>query len=372
MQQASPVEKKLNVLLLAESSGLALQAIYCLHELNVRIFVVGRRGAKTLRLSRYCSGFTEWDYHPKANTPEEFCRWLKEYLHRHKIDVIVPIGDLGMNVIATIREKLPVTCFPIPTVAAGEIYNDKWSFHELCTRAGVPVPKSLYFESKTDIKPEVIEHVLGFPCVVKPTREGDGVGVEFCRSRDELFAKVLTNEDYDFAPLIAQELVPGLEIDLNTLAIGGKAVAHSAQYRDGKRVVFVDRPDYAGYGSRVLAAGGYEGLAHFDAIQDSRDGVIKLLECNARSWASISASAFCGLNFFEGGLRLARGESWIAPRISDEANFLAPAFALLSLFGKKYGNGPLSKATLRGLASALGDPMPFASEYFRMLKGRFQ
>ncbi len=230
----------------------------------------------------------------------------------------------------------------------------------------------LYYDEKADIKPEEIENAFGFPCVVKPTREGDGQGVEFCRSRDELNSKILDNTNYNFAPLIVQELVPGLEIDLNTLTVGGKLVAHSAQFRDGKRIVFADRPDYADYGARVVAAGGYEGLAHFDAIQNSRDGVVKLLECNARSWASISASSFCGLNFFEGGLRLAMGEYWIAPEIADGANYLPPAFALLSLFGNKYGKGPLSKATLHGLASALGDPLPFASEYFRMLKGRFQ
>ncbi|MFZ1989569.1 MAG: ATP-grasp domain-containing protein [Alphaproteobacteria bacterium] len=359
---------RLSALVLAETTGLALQATYCLHALKARIFIVGRPGTKLLGRSRYCKDFVEWDYHPQVNDPRTFSLWLKDYIRQKGIDIVVPIGDLGMSVIAAIRGDLPVPTFPIPSVAVCSLYNDKWAFYELCVRAGVPVPRSLFFKDRHEITADQIERAFGFPCVVKPTQEGDREGVEFCRSPDELRARILDNPGYDYSPIIVQELIQGREIDLNALSIKGGVVASSVQYREGKQIVFEDRPAYVEYGARVLAAKGYEGLAHFDAIEDSRDGKIKFLECNARSWGSIGASAFCGLNFFEGGISYALGNAWTATRIRDGSSYLPPAHAVLSLLGIRRASRPISRATLRGLACALGDPVPFACEYLRLVR----
>jgi biotin carboxylase len=357
------------VLLLAEGTGLALQAIYCLRDMGARIDIAGRPPARLLRWSRYCSRFFELDFHPRVNNPDAVRERICEIAHDRELDVVVPVGHLSMGVLERIQTGLAIPCFPVPSEAAVQAFDDKWAVYELCGRLGVPAPRSVRFESKAEIHPNELKDQIGFPLVIKPTGQGGHSGVVICRSVAELSAMVLANEKYAYKPLIAQEFIAGQETDLTVLAIDGKVVAHSVQRHDGKTLVFQEDAALVESGRKLVDAVGYNGLAHFDAVRDPKTGELKVFDCNPRVSASICASAFCGLNFLAGGIALACGEQWVAREIEDGSTFLAPAHALMAMFGMRRLEQPISLATWRGLRCAIGDAPTFVGEYVLKLTG---
>ena len=353
----APRGDPVRVLLLAEAAGLSLQVVMCLAQMGAEVHALVRPGARQLRWSRHCRTVELFDFHPDVTPIEQTRRRISELAVQHDLDVAVPVSTLSATVLDRLRTEIPLRCFPIGDGEAVQRLNDKWSFDGLCRVHGVNAPRTLFFAGRAAIALDRVAAELGFPLVVKPANLGDRVGVVIARSAKELRAQVIDNPAYNFERLVVQAFVPGRDLDLNVLAIGGVMVAHSTQVREGRTVVFTEDDELLRQCARIIAATKYDGLAHFDAIRHAQDGSPWLLECNARAWGSIAASAFCGLNFIEAGIAAALDRPLPPVHIEPAASFLTPPHAMMRGLGLGGRGPPLSAATRAGLRVALRDPI---------------
>lgn len=101
-------------------------------------------------------------------------------------------------------------------VLASAVGMDKHITRHILAAAGMKVPKYLLISTKDwQTNPQVIsglvEDSLGYPCVVKPTREGCSTGLAVVRQPEKLPAAIEAAFQWDNAVLI-EELLRGMEV----------------------------------------------------------------------------------------------------------------------------------------------------------------
>lgn len=97
------------------------------------------------------------------------------------------------------------------------------TFFELAN-AGLPVPKTLYCQSKKHFMKCVDE--IGYPVIIKSNSSGRGVGVYKCNNEDDVnqLIDMLENKGRDYKKMLIQEYIP-YKRDLRVFILGGHAVA---------------------------------------------------------------------------------------------------------------------------------------------------
>lgn len=101
-------------------------------------------------------------------------------------------------------------------VLASAIGMDKHMTRHLLAAAGIPVPRYLAISEKTwqEHREEIekkVEETLGYPCVVKPTREGCSVGLSVVKRAEQLPPALEEAYKWDNIALV-EELLVGMEI----------------------------------------------------------------------------------------------------------------------------------------------------------------
>jgi D-alanine-D-alanine ligase len=85
------------------------------------------------------------------------------------------------------------------------------------------LPTAPWREPPEELGPDWQEHVaaaIGFPCVVKPVREGSSVGVRIVHSPEELMPACQATRS-EFGPFFVEKFIPGKEITAGILRIDG-------------------------------------------------------------------------------------------------------------------------------------------------------
>ncbi|MBV8050204.1 MAG: hypothetical protein JOZ80_03395 [Acidobacteriaceae bacterium] len=201
------------------------------------------------------------------------------------------------------------TSIPAPEVV--ESMLDKWKFAQLLRRTGTPHPETILLQSPDDVH-KLPEHYFGNR-IFKPESSIEfaakhGVKGYLVHSRVEAFA-VANNIDY---PIMLQEYIPGPPTD--SYFIDGfvdrtaRVCARFARRRIrmyppdlGNSCLTVSIPvaqvhDAIVNLDRLLEQAHYRGIFSAEFKNDSRDGLFKLLEVNARPWWYIEFAARCGVN----------------------------------------------------------------------------
>jgi hypothetical protein len=266
------------------------------------------------RPSRYCSGFVSLDANDIAAPPELLAFRISSYAQRKNIQVIIPV-DLPTCILADeLRPHLNIPLFPMPSAAALRRLHDKWTFSRFLAEHRVPQPRTRLLTRIDDVN--AID--LPPPWIVKPRDGEGGLGVRRVEHAEELMRLVASEGE-----LLAQESLPGKDIDLSFLADRGRMVAWTIQTPGGShhRRVFQNEARVLAIGRTIAAACGYHGVAHIDMRTDERDGSIKVLEINPRFWNTLTHSLSMGVNFPDLGLAMVRGEA-------PPASFTAPQGAV--------------------------------------------
>src|SRR6185295_10492045 len=187
-----------------------------------RVSVMSPAGNRIARLSRHCHDHTSCEsellQHPDAALLER----IEAYCREHQVDWVVP-ADLPATLLLARRvgELKASGVFPVSRPELIEQYNDKWEFHQLLTKLGLPSPRTRLLKSRED----AVREPLDFPLILKPLRGEGGVGVRRVESREELLSLLEPfGAEYGW-PLLAQEFIPGRDIDLSLLADHGRPVA---------------------------------------------------------------------------------------------------------------------------------------------------
>jgi D-aspartate ligase len=239
---------------------------------------------------------------------------LARGLERHDLSrvVLIPCTDEWSEVVAKLSASAPerfVSSAPDPSVV--ELLVDKLRFAEIVERLDVPHPHTLPVAAEEEL--EAVD-LNGY--FLKPRRS-------------QLFArryhrKAFTFEGPDEAhrafrmiadaglDAVLQEYVPGsptahyfvdgfVDRDGRIVALFARRRLRMFPLDFGNSTLMVSVPLGEVEGavdslSRLLPAIGYRGIFSAEFKRDPRDGVLKILEVNARPWWFIEFTALCGVD----------------------------------------------------------------------------
>lgn len=308
---------------------------------------LGRRGVDVVviddersisRHSRYVSGAYRFD---ELRTDEQTVAALDAVAERADVKgwVVYPTREETVAALARHRPRL-LEHFRIPTPdwSVTEWAWDKRKTYARATELGIPTPRSWHVRSEQEL--ETID--ADPPYVIKPAIKEHFFYATRCKawradSREELAARfraaaalVGTEE------VVVQELIPGdgetqlaycamFKTDTPLASMLVKRLRqHPVDFgRASTFVRTVDVPEVEEMSVRFLRSIGYYGLVELEYKHDRRDGSIKLLDVNARTWGYHSLGGRAGVDFpyllyadqlglpVPSGVRARPGISWI-------------------------------------------------------------
>lgn len=346
--------KDLNVVLLGMRGPLAYAALKALYAMKARVgLICDCRSA--IRKSRYCRRVLYVSRDIGSEPLSHIARIIEEEHRRESVDFVVASDVSGEMVLNAIEAEVTPPIFPAAENSVLRALNNKWAFQQICNAAGVPVPDSIFFESKDRLDVGRIVATLGYPVVVKPVEMFGGDGVVVAENSEAISARVIRNDRYTYGDsgLIVQRYVPGRDWGVGAFAIDGRIEA-AVTFMCGPRwrTQFREHSDLLNACRRIIEHVRYTGVVNFDCRVDDKANAFKLLECNPRFFHRITAVRLCGINFVAAGIhkkeQVLHGECYLPIR---DVLTQKGAKALLE------GRWPLS-ALITDVLENLRDPIP--------------
>lgn len=216
------------------------------------------------------------------------------------IDVIIPLSDLDLEVLAAHRGRFADAGI---TVVVGDVTAvsrcvDKRQMDAFCRAAGLPVPRTAFNADAN----------LGFPCVVKDIRGSGSSGLRIVRDAADLAAFVEGRS-------MIQELVVGAEYGVDALNdLDGRPVAVCVKRKMLMRAGETDRsevihaPKVAALATAVATALGHVGNLDIDIIEGEK-GDLFCLDFNPRFGGGYPATHLAGFDFLKAVLDMCAGRT---------------------------------------------------------------
>ena len=140
-------------------------------------------------------------------------------------------GNFNLSVLRQF-ERMNVPTLPNST--AIEASKDKMYANQILAQAGLPIPKTML--TRFPCTSDLVEKVVGFPCVIKVVTGSHGAGVYLCDTPKEFedLSELISALDFKNS-MIVQEYVQASEgRDLRVIVIGGRVIgAMLRQATDG-------------------------------------------------------------------------------------------------------------------------------------------
>ena len=228
--------------------------------------------------------------------------------------MLFPTREETVAAVAQNRDELARTFrVPTPSWETVRIAWDKRQTYQVAERLGIDVPRCWFPRSEADLS----EIAFDGPVIIKPAIKehffyATGAKAWRADNPDELRQKYRQATAIIPADeVIVQELVPG---------DGDRQLAYCAFVKDGRADRSDDRrstpsapfrlrpcqhvssrpstcPSWRVRLLRLLREMGYYGLVELEFKRDERDGVVKLLDVNARTWGYHGLGAAAGVDF---------------------------------------------------------------------------
>ena len=146
---------------------------------------------------------------------------------------IVPLPDVllartgsgtGYFNLSVLRQFERLNVLTLPNSQAIEQSKDKMYANQILAQAGLPIPKTML--TRFPCKAELVEKVVGFPCVLKVVTGSHGKGVYLCENAKQFEDLSELVSSFDFkTSMIVQEYISYSEgRDLRVIVIGGRVV----------------------------------------------------------------------------------------------------------------------------------------------------
>jgi biotin carboxylase len=154
--------------------------------------------------------------------PESAAAAVRRFAGEHPIDAVVGVDDLTTVAAAAIAERLGLPANPVTAVRAT---RDKHVMRQRLSEAGVPVPR--FRPVSLDEDPAAAAAAVTYPCVLKPLSMSASRGVIRVDTPAEVvagvarIAAILTQAGDSSRTLLAEEFIPGREVALEGLLVGG-------------------------------------------------------------------------------------------------------------------------------------------------------
>jgi D-aspartate ligase len=272
---------------------------------------VAHHGDALATYSRYARRALPWPGAFESDQTEYLLGFGKE----HGLDgwVLFPTADKSAEFISRNTEALGeffrLTTSPWPQWSVAQ---DKTLAYARAAKLGIAVPSTWY----TDSVEEAAELELEYPVILKPAsgvidNPISDVKVWRIEDRDELVRRY--TEASAFLPaghVMIQEIIPGggdCQLSFASTCRDGEVVASLTAQRTrqmppdfGRASTFVetvDIPEVIEPSRRIIADLELTGLVEVEFKRDPRNGLVKLLDVNARSWGWHSIGAPAGVDF---------------------------------------------------------------------------
>jgi predicted ATP-grasp superfamily ATP-dependent carboligase len=298
----------------------ALAVVRSLGQAGVAVTVGESQVPSLAGTSRYCS--KQVRYPSPIAEGEQFLAFLCEQMAGGEYEVLLPMTDITMQLVASARESFPPSVHvPFPGQEQVLLVQDKGHVLEVAQRLGIPCPETFFCNEK------IVEEVAGmlrYPVVVKPRfsrafHDGRWVhgAVRYAHDPASLVASY-RNAHALFPCPIVQEKLEGEGRGVFLLIWKGELKAAFCHRRlrekppwGGVSVYSESLPldrNLAEQSFALLKALGWEGVAMVEFKVDGRDRQPKLMEVNGRFWGSLQLAIDAGMNFPHLLYRCAMGE----------------------------------------------------------------
>jgi carbamoyl-phosphate synthase large subunit len=295
--------KSLNVLITAIGSTTAISVVKSLRmqdEYAVRVVGTDINLEDRISGSAFCDHFATV---PPAADEAEYIEALGELIDRYTIDLVIPITDEELEVVAKHSESIPKESFlllsPYETI---RICNDKYLTYCAMQSYGIPTLISLVPDATTGFHRKIKDAGLFFPLIAKPRKGRGSQDVYRLDSPDDL---VLLGRIQD--PLI-QEYAPG---DVYTVVLF-RTAGRSTHTLTRKTTIMkagvayqaeiCSEPTCVNYSVKIAQSMEFIGPVNFQWLFTANGP--QLLEINPRFNATSCFESYCGCNHALCALRL--------------------------------------------------------------------
>ncbi len=260
--------------------------------------------------SRYCGGKVIYPSY-EENT-HRFITALQAIVKGKRFDTLIPSTDPTLLAISENREQLSrYVSLPFPSHESVLKALDKSLTIKTAIENNVPIPRTYFVKNAQDLLS--VSRVIKYPATVKPRlsharRNGRIIARRstYVSNGSQLVgAYRMIHKDFPY-PLV-QEYVYGQNYSVAVLFNHGKLVAaccikvsRGIPVTGGTSVlresVHLD-PMMLQHSARLLKALDWHGIAEVEFKLDSQDLKPKLMEINARFWASLNVAIESGIDF---------------------------------------------------------------------------
>lgn len=231
---------------------------------------------------------------------------VKEELETYHYDLVIPMNDDVAILLSEHKGDLKnLTTIAVNDWDTIQYSIDKLKTMKVCMDKGLPCPKT--FMNTVEFI-DAQDSDIKYPLVIKPRTGCGAVGFHISHSREDALEYLLRAER-KYGPCLIQEYIPQddlqykceLFIDRNGELKGACVFAKVRWYpiEGGSSCLneTVNRPDIIESCAALLKAISWRGYADIDLIQDSRDGMAKIMEINPRITGSVKICFQAGINF---------------------------------------------------------------------------
>lgn len=280
-----------------------------LGEAGIPVYVIDKNNCLA-RYSRYCKKFF---YCPNYIDPS-FIDFLIDLAERENLKgwALIPSNDHAVISIAKNREALEKYYKIItPSIAIVENIYDKSKLLSIAENCGVPIPKTFYINSQSNIPTNV-----NYPVLTKGRQglsfyKATGKKVFFSNSLPELKEHLQTiGKVFPIEETFTQEYIPfdgsNKTISFTAFCIEGGIKAHWAGVKLREHPVQFGTATFAQsvyveechkQSITLLKELNYTGVCEIEFLKNPNDGEFKLIEINARTWLWVGLAKACGVNY---------------------------------------------------------------------------
>jgi hypothetical protein len=223
---------------------------------------------------------------------------------------VLPVDDAGCDFVSALGSGNWIYA-PVSPPEISLRLRDKFNFFELCKSLDIPVPQTTLIGSPQSADFEELGMRLGLPLVFKPANESGSRGLVIAHTRDAFERRISNNPAYRFSRIVAQTYAFGVDAGFCALASDGEILRYAVQLPERRSIRFFRNRPILDYAARIVRETRYSGFLNID-FRLHGSGAVELLEFNARTWATMRACTWCGLNFVRTAMEAACGAAWSA------------------------------------------------------------
>jgi predicted ATP-grasp superfamily ATP-dependent carboligase len=358
-----------------------LAAVRSLGKRGVEVTVGESSHVATSFFSKYCR--RRLAYPSLHRHPEAFLAFLRAELQESNYDLVMPMEEETLLLLARHREKFPsVARLPIPPYETIVKVRDKGWLLQHAAQQGIPIPRTVWVEDIAEL--HTIKEIIPPPWVIKPRVSSGSFGIAYVEHEEDLpeaYRKV--HSQFPF-PVI-QERLPwegeafgcsvllGKDSQVKALFVHRRLREYPITGGPSTLRESVRHPQIEELGIRLLQSLTWYGVAMVEFKVDPRNNEPKLMELNPRFWGSLALAIHAGVDFPYLLYQMAMGEKFAPVKdytVGVRCRWLLPGDLLHFLQNPRRFHLKPSFFQFRGIPDDIlscDDPLPIVGSFLTLL-----